>query len=48
MSRMLEIFTGIGILIGIYLFVNNFKGTVNIINALSTPSIKMVKTLQGR
>ncbi len=47
-GTILEILSGIGILIGIYLFVANFKGTVSILNAISKPSIDMVETLQGR
>jgi hypothetical protein len=47
-NMVVEITGGIGVLIGIYLFVSNFNGTVAILNALSTPSIEMVKTLQGR
>lgn len=47
-SMIIEIAGGIGVLIAIYLFVANFKGTVAIIGALSEPSIDMVRTLQGR
>jgi hypothetical protein len=47
-SMILEVAGGIGVLIGIYLFVSNFSGTVAIINAIANPSVSMVKTLQGR
>jgi hypothetical protein len=47
-SMIIEITGGIGVLIAIYLFVSNFKGTVAIIGALASPSIEMVQTLQGR
>jgi hypothetical protein len=47
-NMILEVTAGIGVLIGIYLFVANFQGTVAIINAIADPSVKMVKTLQGR
>ena len=43
-----EVAGGIGVLIAIYLFVANFKGTVAIINAISSPTIQTIKTLQGR
>jgi len=48
MNKLMEIITGMGILIGIYLFVANWNGTVKIINALAKPSVDMVRTLQGR
>jgi len=47
-NMVIETIGGIGILIGIYLFVKNFNGTVSIIKAISTPSISVIKTLQGR
>jgi len=45
---LMETIGGIGLLIGIYLFLVNFKGTVAILNAIAKPSIDMVETLQGR
>lgn len=48
MRSLMGIFGGIFILIVIYLFVANGDKTVQIINALADPTIKSIKTLQGR
>lgn len=48
MGRIVEILSGIGILIAIYLFLSNGKQTANIINTIGSNSIKGIKTLQGR
>lgn len=47
-STVLEVVSGAFVLIGIFLFVNNFKGTVAIINALFGKSIEGVRALQGK
>ena len=39
---------GIGILIGIYLFVKNSDQTVKIISTIASNSVTGIKTLQGR
>lgn len=48
MSKVFDVLAGIGILIGIYLFIANWNGTVKIIDTLATNAISGVKTLQGR
>jgi hypothetical protein len=48
MKGLMGVFGGVGILIGIYLFVYNGDRTVQIINALANPAITSIKTLQGR
>lgn len=48
MRTVVEVLSGIGILIGIYLFLSNGKQTVNIIDTIGSNSIKGIKTLQGR
>lgn len=39
---------GVGLLIGIYLFLYNGGATVNIINAIASNSVSGIKVLQGR
>lgn len=39
---------GIGLLIGIFLFLNNGSATTNIINAIAQNSVSGIKVLQGR
>ncbi|MCU5087553.1 hypothetical protein OCA23_30290 [Bacillus cereus] len=48
MGRVFDVVAGIGILIGIYLFLSNGKQTVSVINAIAGNSISGIKTLQGR
>ena len=48
MNKVMDIASGIGILIAIYLFVANYKGTTAIISTMATNSIAGIKTLQGR
>lgn len=43
-----EILTGVGILIGIYLFLAHGSTTVKIIQTIAQNSISGIKTLQGR
>lgn len=47
-SMVIEVVSGIGILIAIYLFMSSADATVNIIRQLGTTSTGMIKTLQGR
>lgn len=46
-ATILEIVSGMGILIAIYLFLSNGGYTVSIINALSQATVGTVKALQG-
>ncbi|CAM2914889.1 hypothetical protein [Erysipelothrix tonsillarum] len=48
MKKILTILTGIGILIGIFLFLNNWSASVSIINAVGKNATAGIKTLQGR
>lgn len=48
MGGVVKVLTGIGLLIGIYLFLNNWTGTVAVINGLGSQTWKGVSTLQGR
>lgn len=48
MRSILTIVTGIGVLIGIYLFVSNYNATVSIVNAIGKNATSGIKTLQGR
>ena len=47
-GMVIEVVSGIGILIAIYLFMSSADATVNIIRQLGTTSTGMIKTLQGR
>jgi hypothetical protein len=48
MSKFVQVLSGIGILIAIYLFLNNGSKTVQIIESLASNSVKGIKALQGR
>lgn len=48
MRTVMSIAGGIFILIAIYLLVVNGDKTVQVINALSYPTLQGIKTLQGR
>jgi hypothetical protein len=48
MSKLVGVLGGIGLLIGIYLFLARGKESVSIINSLASNSISGIKTLQGR
>ncbi|ACB54921.1 hypothetical protein [Bacillus wiedmannii] len=48
MSRVLGIVSGIGMLIAVYLFLNNAKQTTQIIDSIAGNGVKGIKTLQGR
>ena len=47
-GTVLEIASGMGILIAIYLFLNNFQATTSILSQLGTTTTSTVRTLQGR
>lgn len=47
-SMILEIVSGMGILIAVFLFLNNADATVSIIKQLGSSSTGMVRTLQGK
>ncbi|HDR7311505.1 TPA: hypothetical protein QCX08_004013 [Bacillus cytotoxicus] len=48
MSRVLGIISGIGMLIALYLFLNNARQTTQIIDSIAGNGVKGIKTLQGR
>lgn len=48
MQRLVQVLSGIGMLIAFYLFLSKGTQTVNIINAVAKNSISGIKTLQGR
>lgn len=43
-----KILAGMGVLIGIYLLVRNYTGSVSIISSLSKATTSTVSALQGR
>lgn len=47
-SGLTSMISGIGLLIGIYLFLANGNATVNIINSVSRNAVSGIKVLQGR
>ena len=47
-GSIVEIVSGMGVLIAIYLFLSKGDSTVNIIKQLGSSSSSMVRTLQGR
>lgn len=48
MSTLTKVLSGIGILIGIYLFLSRGKETASIINTIASNATMGIKTLQGR
>lgn len=48
MNKVFEVVSGIGILIAIFLFLNNYKATTSIISSISSNAVSGIKTLQGR
>ena len=48
MNTLVKVLSGIGLLIGIYLFLSRSSDTVKIVNTMATNSIAGIKTLQGR
>lgn len=48
MNRFWDAVAGVGILIGIYLFLTRARESTMIINALASNAIQGIKTLQGR
>ncbi|KTF58635.1 hypothetical protein [Bacillus amyloliquefaciens] len=47
-NKFFDVIAGIGILIGIYLFLKNAKSTTSIISTIASNSISGIKVLQGR
>jgi len=47
-NKVFDIFAGMGILIGIYLFLANGKQSVAIINSIAGNTTQGIKVLQGR
>lgn len=48
MNQVFGVIAGIGILIGIFLFLSRGDETVRIINSIASNSIRGISTLQGR
>jgi hypothetical protein len=48
MNKVFDVLAGIGILIGIYLFLANGNQTVSIINSIASNTTSGIKVLQGR
>ncbi|MGG1343872.1 hypothetical protein ABE244_25610 [Bacillus toyonensis] len=48
MNKVFDVIAGIGVLIGIYLFLSNGRQTTSIIETIASNSIAGIKTLQGR
>ena len=48
MSKVFNVIGGIGMLIGIYLFLSNGTTTVKIINTISSNMLNGIQILQGR
>ena len=48
MGTLYKVLAGIGTLIAIFLFLNNYQASVSIVRQLGSSSTSMVKTLQGR
>lgn len=48
MSKVFDVLAGIGVLIGIYLFLANYTATTAIISTFASNATQGIKTLQGR
>jgi hypothetical protein len=46
--QIVEVIMGIFLLIGIFLFLNNYQASVGIIQTIASNSIQGIKVLQGR
>ncbi|WP_162840055.1 hypothetical protein [Bacillus licheniformis] len=47
-NKFFDVIAGIGILIGIYLFLKNSKATTSIISTIASNTTAGIKVLQGR
>jgi hypothetical protein len=48
MNRIFDVISGMGILIAIFLFLNNGNSTVSIIQTIGSNTTSGIRTLQGR
>lgn len=48
MNNVMNVISGIGVLIAIFLFLNNYKATTSIINTIGSNAINGIQVLQGR
>lgn len=48
MNKVFDVISGIGVLIAVFLFLNNSGQTTSIINTIGKNSISGIRTLQGR
>jgi multisubunit Na+/H+ antiporter MnhC subunit len=48
MNKVFSAIAGIGILIGMYLVLSNYKASTAIISAIASNGVSGIKTLQGR
>ena len=48
MNKIFDVIAGIGVLIGLFLFLTRGDETVKIISAIGGTTAQMVKSLQGR
>ena len=48
MGDIYKVIAGIGTLIAVFLFLNNYVATTSIINTIGSNSIKGIQVLQGR
>ena len=48
MNRVFDVISGMGILIAIFLFLNNGQSTVSIIQTIGQNTTSGIRTLQGR
>lgn len=48
MNRIFDVVSGMGILIAIFLFLNNGRSTVDIIQTIGSNTTAGIRTLQGR
>ncbi len=48
MNRVFDVVSGMGILIAIFLFLNNGQATVSIIQTIGSNTTSGIRTLQGR
>ena len=48
MNNLIKILSGIGLLIGIFLVINQGDSTSKLVNTISSNSIRGIKVLQGR
>lgn len=47
-GKIFGVIAGVGLLIAVFLFISNYKGSVAVINAIGSNAVRGISTLQGK